>query len=267
MNKSNIIDKFSEITYSKFTSKATLKTYNSLCVKFVYDNHPDSIDKLTKDHLLAYLNQFNPSSYNQYLSVFKILYRDVFNQKQKLKDVKPIKIKRKLKNIPKTSNINKVLKGIDNIKHYCIIFMFATTGIRMDELLNVRILDVNSEKMNILILNGKGGRSRFVSMNRILLEKLQEYYKIYKPKYYLFEGRKGDKYTDSSINKFIKKHFGEEYHAHLFRHYWFTYMINNDVNSSKIRHAGGHRCQKSQQIGIINILKMLWSMKLIQHKN
>jgi integrase/recombinase XerD len=245
MKKSNILTEFSEIIHSRFTSKATLKTYSKVAEKFIHDNHPDSIDKLTKDYLLRYLNQFNPSYFNQYLSVLKILYKDVFKQKYKLKDIKPIKVERKLKNIPSSYMIKSVLDNIKNIKHYTIIITFASTGIRMDELLNIRLLDVDSNKMKILILKGKGGRSRFIKLDKKLLKQFKIYYEIYKPKYYLFEGQKKDKYTSSSVNKFIKKHFGEDYHAHLFRHYYMTYMINNDVNPHKLQNMSGHKSYKS----------------------
>lgn len=245
MKKPIIIEKFSEIIHSKFTSKSTLKTYCSIGCKFINDSHPDSIDKLSKDYLLKYLNQFSPSYFNQYLSVLKILFRDVLKQKQKLNDIVPITVRRKLKNIPKTSEINSILKTINNVKHYTIILTFASTGIRMEELLNIRILDINSEKMKILILKGKGGYSRFIKMDKILLKQFKTYYKIYKPKYYLFEGQKGGKYTSSSTNKFIKKHFGNYYHAHLFRHYWMSYMINKDINPHKLQNMSGHKSYKS----------------------
>ncbi len=249
MEKSIINLSFSDIIVSKFTSEATLKTYDSLAYRFIYDKHPDSIDKLTIDYIKKYLinilNTKSIPSYNQMLSVLKILYRDVLNQKHKLLKIKPIKIKRKLKNIPKTSEINSILKTVNNVKHYTIIITFASTGIRMDELLNIRILDINSDKMKILILKGKGGYSRFIKMDKILLEQFKTYYKIYKPKYYLFEGQKGHKYTNSSINKFIKKHFGNYYHAHLFRHYWMSYMINKDVNPHKLQNMSGHKSYTS----------------------
>ncbi len=245
MKKSIIIEKFSEIANSKFTSKSTLKTYCSISCKFTNDNHPDSIDKLSKDYLLKYLNQFNPSYFNQYLSVLKILYRDVLKQKQKLKGFKPIKIQRKLKNLPNSFEIETVVKSIENVKHLAIVLTFISTGIRMDELLNIRLLDVDSDKMKILILKGKGGKSRFVKLKTKLLEQLKTYYRLYKPKYYLFEGQKGDRYTSSSVNKFIKKHFGQDYHAHLFRHFYMTYMINKDVNPHKLQNMSGHDSYKS----------------------
>ena len=72
-----------------------------------------------------------------------------------------------------------------------------------------------------------------------------EYYKKYRPKYYLFEGQFGGKYTSSSISKFLKKYFGEHFHAHLLRHNYATYMINDDAHPEKLRHAMGHESQKT----------------------
>lgn len=249
MEKSIIYEKFLDVIESKFTSESTLNTYANVANKFIYSHHPNSVECLTNKYLKRFLLDIKTaksvSSYNQYLSVIKIIYRDVLRQKQKIDSIKPIKQNRKLKVLPTKRLIGEVLNNISNIKHYTIILTFICTGIRISELLNIRILDVDSDNKRILIFKGKGDVSRYVDLNNTLLEQLKRYYMRYKPKYYLFGDSKGNRYSKSSVNKFIKKYFGESYHAHLFRHYWFTYMINNDINPQKLKHMGGHRSQKS----------------------
>ena len=158
--------------------------------------------------------------------------------------IKPIKTERKLKSLPSYSEVSNVLNTIENIKHYVIVLTLISTGIRMSELLDIRLCDIDSSKQRILIRNGKGGKSRFVSLNSFVLDKLKLYYRIHKPKYYLFEGDNG-KYTSSSVNKFIKKHFGQEYHAHLFRHVYITYMIEQDVNVNRLKLMTGHKSERT----------------------
>ena len=65
---------------------------------------------------------------------------------------------------------------------------------------------------------------------KTLLKYLEEYYKIHKPKQYIFEGPNG-KYSESSINKIIKKHIGERYSAHWMRHLAITYIINKNIRA------------------------------------
>jgi len=243
MEKSRIYKNFLDVIESKFTSEATLKTYANVAEKFIYDKHYNSLEALTNKYIKRYLlgikNRKSVSSHNQYLSVIKILYRDVLKQRYKVESIKPIKSKRKLINLMGMTKIKSIVSKIPNLKHHAIIMTFLSTGVRISELLDIRLLDVDSENMRILIRNGKGGKSRFIGLDSKLLKDLRKYYKLYKPKYYLFEGING-KYSKSSINKFLKKYFGTNFHAHLLRHIHITYMINNDVNNEKLRNAVGH---------------------------
>jgi integrase len=249
MKKSEILEKFQEYIVSKYTSEATLKTYDNIAQKFISNKHPTDLYNLTLRYIQRYLidikEQKSTSSYNQYLSVLKILYREVLNQKYKLYKIKPIKQNRKLKNLFTLNQILNVVNTITNEKHKAIILTLFSTGIRMAELLDVKISDVDSEKNRILIQHGKGNKSRFVPANDELLHVLRKYYKIYKPKIYLFGDKKGNKYSASSVNKVIKKHFGKQYHAHMFRHWYLTYMIEKDVNIKRIKLISGHSSDKS----------------------
>lgn len=249
MNKPTILSEFSNIIYSKYISSCTLKTYYSIAEVFIYNKHPDSINNLTTKYLKGYLLKIREvksiSSYNQYLSVLKILYRDVLKQKYKIANVKPIKQNRKLKNIPDTKYVIQTIKNISNLKHKAFVLTLYSTGMRMSELLNIRLSDVESNKHRILIRNGKGNKSRFVSLPEELLNELKRYYRIYRPKEYLFEGNPHYKYSSSSVNKVIKKHFGDEFHAHLFRHLYITYMVNKDVNIKRLKNMTGHKSDTS----------------------
>ena len=221
MEKSIIIEKFSEALLSKFTSEATINTYYAIGCKFINHKHNDAIDRLTKEYLSKYLltikKNLSVASYNQYMSVIKILYRDILNQPHKVSKFHPIKQERKLKILFSDDEIKNALSKINNVKHKAIILTLYSTGIRMSELLDIKISDVDGVNNRILIRNGKGNKSRFVPLNNHLIDYLRLYYKAYKPKTYLFEGDNG-KYSKSSVNKVIKKHVGEIYHAHYFRH-------------------------------------------------
>jgi integrase/recombinase XerD len=248
MEKSRILENFLDVIESKFTSESTLKTYSNVAEKFIYDKHPNSLDCLTSKYIKRYLLDIkvhkSVSYHNQYLSVIKIIYRDVLKQKYKVEGITPIKVKRKLKTLLKPSEINTGISRITNYKHYTIVITFLTTGIRISELLDLQIKDIDSVNKRILIRDGKGGKSRFVRLTDKLLIVLRTYYKTYKPKQYLFEGTNG-KYSKSSINKFLKKYFGSEFHAHLLRHNYTTYMINQDVHPEKLRQALGHKDHKT----------------------
>lgn len=249
MKKSTILEKFSNEVKKKGQSENTRNIYNSLAKIFILDNHPDTIDKLSFDYLdkylLSILDDKSPSSYNQYLSVLKILYRDVLNHKYKLSKLKPIKIKRQVKDVFSIDYFLDCVGNVENKKHRTIFLFLISTGVRISELLNVKLSDIKRNDNKILIRNGKGGRSWFAPARDDLILLLEKYYIEFNPKEFLFEGSPFKKYSNSSVNSIIKKHFGKQYSCHDFRRYYITYMIDNNVNPDKLSPQIGHLSRRS----------------------
>lgn len=248
MTKSKIYQDFSELLIRKFESESTIKTYGSCGYKFIYDSHYDSTEKLSNEYLLKYLTkiktEYSPSKYNQAVSVLKILYNELLNQKSKLKGVKLIKIYPKLRTLPNIHDVVNKILNIKNIKHRAILFTLLTTGLRINELAHLELSDINSKSMKILIKNGKGGRSEFVIISNGLIELLRIYYKEYKPKLYLFEGTNG-MYSKSSINNLVKKYIGSSYSAHSLRHIAITHVINKNIPLPKAKLFSRHKSNTS----------------------
>lgn len=247
MKKSKIEQLFSEYLIRKFESESTIRTYFSCGRGFIYDSHPDSIDKMSDEYISKYLTDIridSVSRYNQTLSALKHLYNGVLNQKRKLINVKPIKQHPQLVKLPTFDYCSNCVSLVTNIKHKAILLMLLTTGLRISELLNVKISDVDSKNMKITVNKGKGGCSRFVVMTESLLLTLREYYKAHKPLTYLFEGS-GGKYSKTSVVKIVKKHIGEKYSPHWLRKVAITHIINNNIPMPKAKIFSGHKSDSS----------------------
>lgn len=78
-------------------------------------------------------------------------------------------------------------------------------GLRLSELLNLKIKDIKSSDGIIRIHQSKGNKDRIVSLPDKLLATLRHYYQAFKPKEYLFEGEKGGKYSERSVQLILKK--------------------------------------------------------------
>lgn len=248
MKKSKIYLDFSELLIRKFESKATIKCYSNCGYNFIYDSHPDSIEKLSNEYLLSYITKIKEkrqiSKYNQTLSVLKIIYNEVLSQRSKLKNVKCIKQYPKLKTLPDISKVVNNIKSIKFIKHKAILFTLLYTGLRISELLNLELQDIDSNNMKVLIRNGKGNRTEFVVLTDKLLKVLRQYYKECKPKKYLFEGING-KYSKTSVNNIVKKYIGQNYSAHWLRRVAITYVINKNIPLPKVKLFSRHKSNAS----------------------
>jgi site-specific recombinase XerD len=117
-----------------------------------------------------------------------------------------------------------------NIKHKAIMYVAYATGVRVSELLNIKLSDIDRGNGVIHIVCGKGNKQRSVTMKPELLKIIKDYFYIYRPKEYLFENPNGGKYTSSSINKFLKKYallagIKKNIHIHLLRHQYTSNAV------------------------------------------
>jgi site-specific recombinase XerD len=146
-----------------------------------------------------------------------------------------------------------IINSAVNIKHRTMLAMLYGTGLRRGELLNVRITDIDSKRMMIMVRNGKGARDRMVTLSPVILDMLREYYKKYKPKEYLFEGQYGGKYGERSIELVLKKAVEQagiqkNINLHMLRHSYATHLMEAGTNLRFIQALLGHKSAKTTQI-------------------
>lgn len=159
---------------------------------------------------------------------------------------------RKVKKLPRIINHDELLKiinSIPNIKHKTIIYLAYSTGMRISEICNVMLTDIDSKRMLILIRSGKGRKDRYVPMSKSLLDQLQSYYSNYKekPKTYLFESY-NIKYSTSSCRAIWNKYKTINTNFHTIRHSCFTRLLETGTDIRIIQKIAGHSNIKTTEI-------------------
>ena len=212
-----------------------------------------------------YLNTFNFSSIsqqNQIINAIKFLYERVLNKKYDKVCFKRPRGERKLPQvIDKEFLLNKINK-IENIKHRAIISLAFSVGLRVSEVINLKIKNIDSKRGLIHIIQGKGRKDRDVPLSLLILDLLRDYYKQYRPTTYLFNGQDSLKYTASSCNKLVKYYLGEEYHFHLLRHSCFTSLLESGTDLRVIQTIAGHSSSKTTEIYTHVSTQLLSKVKL-----
>jgi integrase/recombinase XerD len=214
-----------------------------------------SIDKpiqhFTSNDFKTYLESYpytSTSQQNQIINALRFLYREVLGKKyEKVSFKRP----KKEKHLPKVIDQNHILKRIDqisNLKHKAIISLVYSVGLRVSEVINMKISDIDSGRMIITIRQGKGKKDRIVPLSQKILELLRTYYKFYKPKEYLFNGQTYPKYSAESCNQIIKKYLGIQYHFHMLRHSCFTSLLESGTDLRVIQKIAGHSSSKTTEI-------------------
>jgi len=152
-------------------------------------------------------------------------------------------------------DIVKIIKSVKNVKHKAILMVIYSAGLRISECINLKIKDIDSNRMQIRIEQSKGKKDRYILLSAKTLEILRTYFKEYKPKEYLFEGQYGGTYSATSIQTFFRetvKRVGitKKVTIHSLRHSFATLpiaigILENGTNLRYIQSLLGHSNSKT----------------------
>jgi Site-specific recombinase XerD len=143
-----------------------------------------------------------------------------------------------------------MLESVNNIKPACAIKLPYGCGLRLSELLHLKISGIDSESMLIHIRNSKGNKDRVVMLSPALLENLRNYFKAYHPNEYLFEGQGSGIYSEKSVQTIVKTaatkaKITKTVTPHILRHSFATHLLENGTDIRYIQQLLGHRCGDS----------------------
>jgi site-specific recombinase XerD len=146
-----------------------------------------------------------------------------------------------------------ILKALSNIKHRCLLQLLYSGGLRISEVINLKLSDVQSRRNLLLIRGGKGRKDRTTLLSGRLLEELRQYYLQYKPKAWLFEGQDGGVYSVESIRKVFraalkKAGINREATPHTLRHSFATHLLEQGTDLRYIQELLGHSSSKTTEI-------------------
>jgi site-specific recombinase XerD len=154
------------------------------------------------------------------------------------------------------------LSLIQNKKHKAILTLAYSTGMRVSEVCNLKIIDIDSKRMVVIIRQSKGRKDRIVALSQKVLEILREYFLEYNPKEYLFNGQFDLQYSHTSCNAIVKQYLGKEYHFHLLRHSNATALLEAGTDLRIIQKHLGHSSSKTTEIYTHVSTNILQSMAL-----
>lgn len=242
---------FKNILKLKNYSENTTKIYIHYVSEFIhsFDKSPSHI---TSRDIKIYIENYKYSSVsqqNQIYSSIKQFARHILNIK-KLDSIileRPRKEKKLPRVIDSETLKNKIL-SIENLKHKAILSLTYSCGLRVSEVINLKIEDVDSERMLISINQAKGRKDRFVPLSPSLLTILRDYFSKFRPKKYLFNGQFDLKYSSSSCNNLVKKYISKDGYMHLLRHSSLTHLLESGTDLRVIQSIAGHSSSKTTEI-------------------
>ena len=253
------LEKYDCFLSSKRFSEHTRRTYNTGLKQFFnYYHKQDPMELSHEDvnyfnHHYVVARNLSVSFQRQIISAIKLFYNYAKGHRLEVDKVVYPKKEHKLPKVVSKEDIKLMIDKCTNLKHKTILMTLYGTGVRMSELLNLRIIDIDSKREVINIMNGKGRKDREVPLTPYLLKQLRIYVKACRPKEFLFEGQFGGQYSSSSVNEIIyemKKRAGINIHlsAHTFRHCYATHMHEMGIDIRYIQTLMGHKSSKTTEI-------------------
>lgn len=254
-----MITKFLNLLEVKRYSKNTQKTYIQAISQFLEYFSKTDPSKINNEDIFRYIehkikdNKISFSTQKGIVGAIKLFYKYVYNRNIKIDYIYPDRQELKLPKVLAIEDIKKILNSIHNLKHKTLISTIYSCGMRISEALNLKISDIDSKRMMVRIENSKGNRDREVMLSQNLLMLLREYYKVYKPKKYIFEGQKGGKYTARSAENILKKalkdsKINKNASLHTLRHSYATHLIEQGTDIRIVQELLGHKNIKTTQI-------------------
>jgi len=188
------------------------------------------------------------SQQNQVINSIRFLYKEVLGKKYDKVSFKRPKPTKKLPGVLHGEYIKSQLSKITNTKHKSILTLAYSVGLRVSEIVNLKLEDVDSKRMVINIRKGKGGKDRIVPLSHKVLELLRDYFREHRPKEYLFNGQNSLKYSISSCQNIYKKYIDSKTSFHTLRHSSFTGLLENGTDLRLIQKIAGHSSSKTTEI-------------------
>lgn len=232
-------------------SPKTVQAYISHVEKFAmfYGKCPSELGEQEIKGYLHYAikeRQLSGSYVSILYSALRFLYETTLQQEWNIKKIPRVKKAKKLPNVLYEDELLALFNSITNLKHKTILMTIYGSGLRVSEAANLKIVDIDSKNMQILIRQGKGNKDRYTVLSEVNLEILREYFRVYRPKEWLFEGSKnGRSITPRTIQRVFsdaKKKVGikRDVTVHSLRHSFATDLLNNGTDLTYIQRLLGH---------------------------
>lgn len=231
-------------------AKSTIKCYVASVARLAehFGRPPEQISREeVRDyiHSLIAHRKLATNSVNTMVSGIQFFYQHVMKQPKFDLSVRRKRVLRLPEPLAR-NEISRLLEGTKNLKHRTMLMTTYGGGLRVGEVVHLKVSDIHSERMLIYIRNGKGAKDRYTLLSQRLLTELRTYWSVHRPKEWLFPNRDGNPLSSASLQKTFyraKERAGitRGHGIHCLRHSFATHLLEAGVDLSVIAQLLGHR--------------------------
>jgi len=235
-------------------SPQTVKAYMFWNRKFL-DFTKKAQQEMTEEDVKRFVAQkiseeFSPKSLVLVKAALKFYYNGVL--KKNIVNLETPKVAQKLPTVLTREEMKKMIDATENKKHRLMIKLLYSSGLRLNELINLKVGDLEFNENIGWVRKGKGGKDRIFILSNVLIGDLQNFTKNKTAENFVFEGRKGN-LSARAVQKVIsnsakKSGIQKSVHVHTLRHSFATHLLESGEDIRKIQELLGHANLSTTQI-------------------
>jgi integrase/recombinase XerD len=240
----------------KAYSESTIRTYRNEFAQLLYVLKSTLADSLDAERLRSYFLyctttlKLSENTLHSRINAVKFYFEQVLHRERFFFEIPRPK---KASILPKTINagdIKRIFEVTTNLKHNTMLKLCYGMGLRVSEIVGLKITDIDSKNMQVFIERAKGKKDRYVNLPESILDQLRAYFKEYRPKKYLFEGQYGEQYSTRSVQKVFseamrKAKINKAVGIHGLRHSYATHLLERGTDITYIQNLLGHNDVKT----------------------
>ncbi|SDL26522.1 Site-specific recombinase XerD [Salinimicrobium catena] len=250
-NQKKMLHEYVSYLRGRRLSESSVRTYYQFILKFVEFLGEKPLEEVSQREIQLFVEQkiaayeYSLSSHRQCISAVKHFLELYQQTAVDLTELHRPKKSRYLPIVLSKEEAVRLLQATRNLKHRAILAMIYSSGLRIGELLNLRLHEIDIQRRQLFINDSKGRKDRVVILAESMLPLLNNYLSTYRPKEYFAEGEYGGPYSAQSIRAFLKlscKRAGitKRVTPHTLRHSFATHMLENGIDLRYIQTLLGH---------------------------
>lgn len=239
-------------------SQRTIKLYlyqNREFLEFSKKNPYEVSNEAIRGYLyhLANDKEVSTSTLNTAINALKFYYGEVLKRRF-VYEIKRPKKDKKLPVVLSQEEISQILSSVSNIKHKSILMITYSAGLRVSEVVKLKLEDIDIQRKLIHVKSAKGRKDRYTMLSEVAIETLNIYIKSYSPQKWLFPGKKeGSHITTRTVQRIFenavkKAKICKDVSVHSLRHSFATHLLENGVDLRYIQELLGHKSSKTTEI-------------------
>jgi integrase/recombinase XerD len=254
------LHKFTQWLASRRYSLSTIKVYAEALKSFLVFYREKPIQEISNEDVIIYTNEYilknnlSASYQNQIVTAIKLYFSSIRETKIDIEKIHRPKRAKVLPNVLSKEEVKWILEAHSNMKHRMMLSLIYSCGLRCGELLALQPIHIDSKRNIVLVKNAKGKKDRIVPLSLKILVLLRDYYTLYRPEKYLFEGQlKGQAYDSRSLQQVLKQALQKTgikkpVTLHWLRHSYATHLLESGTDLRYIQELLGHSSSKTTEI-------------------